>query len=50
MKNNALLRMATYTQNVKIADQRKRSAKATNGTWNKRQVIENIKKEVRANA
>ena len=50
MKNNALLKMATYTQNAKIADQRKRSAKATNGTWSKKQVIEKIKREVRANA
>ena len=49
MTNAALLKIATYTQNAKIADQRKRNAKATNGTWNKKQVIENIKKEVRAN-
>ena len=50
MTNTSLLKMATYTQNAKIADQRKRNAKAINGTWNKKQVIENIKKEVRANA
>ncbi len=50
MTNTALLKMATYTQNAKIAEQKKRNAKATNGTWSKKQVIENIKREVRAKA
>ena len=44
MKNNALLKMATYTENAKKANALQRARKATNGTWSKKAVIAEIKK------
>ena len=50
MKNSAMLTIASYKEIQRKINRRQRNAKATNGTWSKKQVIENIKREVRANA
>lgn len=47
MKNSAMLTIASYKEIQKAINRRQRNAKAINGTWNKKAVIAEIKKNAK---